>query len=182
VPSIRKVRAARYTWVVVTAVLAVFITRAANAQTYEDEHYCLPNGPCYDFKQELATTPNPWWFEVASIVARESDDYEESIQQLVNISSIKVDSAGVRTFTARAELEELDKRHFKRTGDLIFEHTVQVDCAAHRFRILDFRTGSSLSLNQTPVPMKEEHSEWRPLADSFAFNGLHGSAFADAVC
>jgi hypothetical protein len=166
----------------VTAVLGLFIAGAAEAQTYENEHYCLPSGPCYDFKQEVATTPNPWWFEVASIVGKEDEDYQESIIQLVNISSIKVDGAGIRTFTARAHLEELDKRHFKRTGDVIFEHTVQLDCQAHRFRLLDARTGSSLSLDQVPVPMKEGHSDWRPLSDSFVFNGLHGSALADAVC
>ena len=124
----------------------------------------------------------PWWFQVASLTQRESEDYHQTIVQLVNIPSLKVDATGVRTFTARAQLEELDKRHFKRSGDAIFEETIQVDCKSERFRTVDSRSGSSLSLDQMPVPIKNAHEAWLPLADSFVFNGLHGTAFAQAVC
>lgn len=161
---------------------SALIAAAGHAQTYENEHYCVPNGPCLNVKQEGATTPNPWWFQVASLTTSESEDYHQTIVQLVNIRSIKVDRFGVRTFTARAQLEELDKRHFMRSGDAIVEETIQVDCKNERFRTLDFRSGSSLSLDDMPVPIKNEHDTWHPLADGFVFNGLHGTAFAWAVC
>ena len=159
--------------------LIALVGSAASSQSTKTQTYCIPDGPCE--QEEVATTPNPWWFPVASFVTEGAGWYDVHTQ-LVNISSVQADVNGVRTFRARMHLEELDKRHLQRTGDWLVEQTLQVDCKAHRWRELDYRSGSSITLQQMPVPLAASNLDWRPLSAGFVFNGLHGSAFAQVLC
>ena len=155
-------------------------TAAEQAHTQQTQINCVPNGGC--LREEVATTSNPWWFQVGSLSLNvPGEDYTTTTTQLINVPSIKTDLSPIRTFSARVLSEELDKRHFTRTGDTIFEITVQVDCNKHRFRMLEAKTGSSASLNgHAAMPWPDR--DWQQFDASFVYNGLHGTALAQAVC
>lgn len=144
---------------------------------------CIHNGGC--IKEEVATTPSPWWFEVADFSPDNHDDYATTVSEEVNVSSVKVDDAsGNRTLLARARLEELDRQHFRRTGDAIMQEKVEIDCKQKRWRVLAFTSGSSedFAKGREGPTLPASSTEWEPLSSAFVYKALQATPIANAVC